>query len=179
MKQSDKCIPCYHVAGAYYGKTFEWLVKQAAASVSFRKEWDSAMSKYMELIAENPAAFAEHFKTVADVRLGMRAGMRLECYYWFLRLAEFIGRFKYTPEVLGVKTFVIKDEQGIKDLRGVLIRPTADEPLHLYRVVSFFSETAWGVDELMYDGRTRLRGQQPTETFDAISNKKAKSHKMD
>lgn len=143
-----------------------------------QKQWHDAGERYDEMLTANPAAF-DGFDTCADVNIREKAGFKLEQKYWLLRISEFTKLFKYVPKALGMKISVFKDEQGIKDLKGVVVKPSPHLPLHKYRVITFYSMTEWEIAENICSGSKRLRDTQPQETYNAISSKKSKSHSLD
>ena len=178
MKAVDQCLACYHIALAFFGKTWEWLVKKSNADKKFTLEWAAAEAKYKELVAENPEAF-KGYDVSADVNLADYAGWKLKVIYWLLRRAEFVKLTDFEPKALGLKVVTFRDEQGIKDIKGVLVRPARNDPIHLYRIVEMHSGCQWSLTEEICDGAKRIRKDQPQETFSAIGSKKAASHKQD
>jgi hypothetical protein len=151
-----------------------------SSSKSFKLDWDKASKLFDELVKANPLLFANaRFAVDASVMQAQRTGMVLESFYWFMRESEFVFRFQYEPKVLGFRLFVIKDEQGLKNLSGVLVRPVAGEMLYQYRIVRFYSESILVLEETHVDGSRRLRETQPNDIFEAKKTSQTKSYKMD
>ena len=178
MKRMDTCMKCFHISQAFYGTSWETICKKFLNNKSFQADWKAAVVRYDDLVLADPSTFSG-FDTLANVNVGISAGVTLSIKYWFLRLAEFLSLFKFLPKVLGFRVSIFKDEQGLKDLKGIVVRPTANVQLHRYRVITFHSSSQWEIDDMICCGRRRLRDDQPQEVYNSICKQKAKKLNLD
>ena len=123
------------IGESFLGKTLAELVALYGNNRAIKELWDAAKATH-EKLKEGKLKW----QTNCDVRGLLKCGAELSNSFWFLKLSEFLQLFKYEPKVLQCSIVTVKDELGVKDVRGVVVKPSSDQPLHRYRVIRFFHQ---------------------------------------
>ena len=84
-------------------------------------------------------------------------------------------RFTVEAKNLNFKPVTLMNEEGTRNITGILFKMIPGDDLY-YRVVTFYHDVLWLVDEHMMRQGDRLRATQPTEFFDQLSKDKAAEH---
>ena len=174
MVGTDRCRKCVTVSRSFLGMDFPQLVLAYQNDTkSFRDKWDTAMRVFLMVESERP-----DFGPPMSVRAMRRSGMTIEMTYWFLKVSQFLARFKVDPKAVGLNVTTMTDETGTQPIKGVIIvaTPTLEEPLHTFRVVRLFHETVCGVSELMLEPGNQLRKDEPLETLAFLNQANRKKH---
>jgi hypothetical protein len=141
----------------------------------FSKYWDEANANFQKRKQGQVVVFPQKMK----VKASRQCGARMSSFFWFLRVSEWLKRFTYSPHTLGFKIQIYECEMGITRLEGVPVKPSEGEPLHLYRVLEFFSENLRRLDEHFLDPDIQLRIVEPQQTYVALNKCSQKSYVPD
>ena len=74
------------------------------------------------------------------------------------------------------RTLTIKDELGVKPMKGVLVRPTPTENLHNFRIIRMYSEAVQVIEETVLTPSTRLREDEPYDTLVALTQSRMEKY---
>ena len=102
-------------------------------------------------------------------------GIRLRRVFWFILVREFIRKHRVSPITFKLKLMTVKDEFAIHDITGVLAKPQAGDPPHLWRMVELFSETNQVSQETLSRPEAQLRLKEPQEAFTRVNQIKQKT----
>ena len=95
--EDDKCGRCVTVGRSWYGMTLAKLVRKYSLDDKFKKDWDRAVEIY-----NNMADSGHDWGLPLAVKTLNRTGMTSEAVYWFLRISEFLRRYKHDPKKLKI-----------------------------------------------------------------------------
>jgi hypothetical protein len=143
----DKCERCFNVALSWYGEQFSDLVKKRSKDPKFAEEWKEADEVCTML--EQGEDLKKVFPNSAVVRTIKRTGIQTSQKYHFLTVKEYKKVFKTAVKIRREMLAEVQDEENLRTLKGIIVKPTLNDGLESYRKVKFFSETVWLVDECL------------------------------
>jgi hypothetical protein len=123
----DICERCLDICLAFPSLTVA-KVLQKCTDTTFREQYDGAGAKRDDL---QPLKWPRQ-GSVQDV---VQRGCRLEVWYWFLSLKEFVQRFKLDPKALaavGLRMSELHIKEEGKTARGVVVKPTQRDGCDMY-----------------------------------------------
>ena len=173
----DKCERCWTISLSWYGKDFGFLCKLRRESSTFRAEWDEADANYSKKLS----SAGMQFSVPMGVSTFQRSGMRVEATYYFCTIAQFRKYFSFDPKNLGLRISSISNEEGTKELKGIIFKPSDRMAISLdvFRKVTIFNETAWSLDEHLRRPEDRLRDAEPLQVYSQLGKEKAAARSSD
>jgi hypothetical protein len=175
MLDFEKCERCSNICNAWYGRTFDDIVKKAHVKGDFQKEHQKVEQNQKTL----DEAGTLKWPFPSALHTFFRAGARTEFVLWFIVLDDFLRIFKNPAKSIGLTPIAWHDENGT-DVKGVFIRPSsASPPDHCIRRVTFFYEKVWSRKDTRIKASTRLREKQVEEAFTWKSQHEAKKRPKD
>jgi hypothetical protein len=145
MFDDESCKRCVRIARSFFRSTLASILEKLEDK-SLGPKMEISWAEAEETLAALDADGASTWSTDKRVLERKRAGYRIETRFGFMTMKEFWTRTHFEAKILGAKTVELTNEEGTRKIQGVLFR-LAGEADHFYRVVVFFSETAWFVDE--------------------------------
>ncbi|CAK0861826.1 unnamed protein product [Prorocentrum cordatum] len=165
----DKCEMCWDVKQAFPELSWDECCEKAETDELFAKDWSKA-----EKIQQGGERTWRNESLVGFVQ---QAGMKVETLYWFLTLSDFADMFHITPAQSGFQTMDIPSEDGRGKITGVLVKPSPEDPPHLYRRVSMFSQAFFKVNENVVGPGQQYREAQCHETYKCLIRENADSYR--
>jgi hypothetical protein len=145
----DKCHRCWLIASSWCGIEFQDLAKRRnEGDPKIKEGWDEA-EEALDLLDAGGEESKNIFPNPTSVRVLKRSGMRTEAVYWFLTIKQYRIRFKFDPKLLKEIIVTVDCEENLKQLHGILFRPTPGDNMEIYRKIILFSEKVWLIDENM------------------------------
>jgi hypothetical protein len=149
MMDSDKCIRCYKKASSWFGVPWDDVCEMSKAP-EHQKSFEEAEASLKALEKGEDVKFC----TPMTVATRKKTGYRMEAAYSFPTQSQFKARFKHDPKNLGCKIQTLTAEDGLTELKGVILKFTPSMPT--WRRVTFYSDTLWMVDEQLVRASDRL-----------------------
>ncbi len=152
---TNKCERCWSIALTWAGEDFESLVeKKAHGDQRFSTQWKEA-DETVGLIETGESA-DKLFTNPIVVRSMRRSGIKTEGKYAFLTVKEYRSHYKLDPKLMKEDIVEVWDEENLKKLKGVVVKPSPQDRLKGYRRVTLWSETVWLIDEHVVPSHRRF-----------------------
>ena len=167
------CDRCFAICSSFSKLTVDKVVdKKGENDETIALEYKLAGEIYDKLEARV-------FQLLGSVHERVQQGVKMSSSFWFITVREFQKMHKLDPKCVGIHIHTFLCEQAERELRGILAKPMPEDPQHLYRLLTVYSDKITILSkELLPLGR-QLRVAQPSEVFSKKCKADAKERHED
>ncbi len=160
----DGCIRCCRIAESFFGSTLESIVSKLEdkdQGQATKASWSQADETLTKLEKGGVVKWAREKR----VHFRRRVGFRMEARYGFMTVSEFEKRTGSDAKKMNYKVISLENEEGTKDVSGILFKICPGDNSDRYRVVVFFSERAWFLDEAFLKAQESTPQDKPSACY--------------
>jgi hypothetical protein len=121
------------------------LIKKDKGDPKILEQWKETDEALSLIEAGEPPT--KLFANPTVVKGHRRSGIKCESTYHFLTVKEYRRAFKFDPKLMGEQLVSVWDQENLRKIQGILVKPFPGDGFEEYRKVTLWSETTWEIDE--------------------------------